>query len=172
MQPWSVILVRLEGRKTSDEFIIRNNRVFVLIEALIEKFEAFLAGIHICSFQVGAHIVNRDISFVLFIKVSKCHVQLDRVFIDDALADELDRNFAFDKASNEAFQEVSGASSKVLRGVRLSAIEPSSGIDQNCVFLFSRHEAVAHLRVAEKTVAVLVELVEDDKDFVLRDGQL
>ena len=99
-------------------------------------------------------------------------MRLDLIFIDDALSDQLDRHLAFDEPSNESLQELSCLSCEVLVRVWLCAIEATSWVYEDCIFVFTRHEAIAYFRVGQETIAIFIEFVEDYKYLVFCNRQL
>ena len=49
-------------------------------------------------------VILRDVSLILCVQMPERHVQLYGAFINDSLAYKLNRDFAFDEASQESFQ--------------------------------------------------------------------
>ena len=137
-------LIVLERGERGDELVVADHVVLVLVQAGPEQAQALVAGVRVCGAQEVAHVVERDVAFVLFVDCLERCVELDRRFTDDALSNQLDRYLALDEAPEEAFEEFAGLPLEVLLGVGLSPVEATSCVDQNGVVRLTRHEAVAN----------------------------
>ena len=168
----SPIVIRLEGGETCDEFIVADHRVLVLVQSLVEQTHAFLTWVHICLLEEVSQVLKCHVALLLLVDEVEGHVQLNGTFVDDSLADELDRHFALDETSDELLQQVSRLPLEILARIAFSPVKAASRVDKHGILVLSGHEAVTNLTVAQDTIAVLVQLVEDNKYFIFRDGQL